>query len=83
MSVSLTNDSNIKGSKPKDNKEIPDLIIIKKNNNEINKDKTISTNNTKKENRFVQIMSPEAELEKKIATAEKEIKDKDKDCIIF
>ena len=83
VSVSLTNDSNIKGSKPKDNKEIPDLIIIKKNSNEINKDKTISTNNTKKENRFGQIMSPEAELEKKIATAEKEIKDKDKDCIIF
>ena len=83
VSVSLTNDSNIKGSKPKNNKEIPDLIIIKKNSNEINKDKTISANNTKKENRFGQIMSPEAELEKKIATAEKEIKDKDKDCIIF
>ena len=83
VSVSLTNDSNIKGSKPKDNKEMPDLIIIKKNSNEINKDKTISANNTKKENRFGQIMSPEAELEKKIATAEKEIKDKDKDCIIF
>ena len=83
-SVTLTNELNMKENTTKGNGETPSLIIVKKNSNEINminKEKRISVDVKKKENRFGQIMGPE--MEYNIHKSGKVIKDKDKDCNIF
>ena len=80
-SVGFNNESNIKESKTKDNVTTPGLIIVNKNSNEINKEKKISADIKKVENRFGQIMGPENELNQKYSG--KVVKDKDKDCNIF
>ena len=83
-SVNLTNESNMKDSKVKENAETPNLIIVKKNSKEINvinKNKKISVDVKKKQNRFGQIKGPEMELDNK--NSGKVRKDKDKDCNIF
>lgn len=80
-SVGFNNESNIKESKTKDNVTTPGLIIVNKNINEINKEKRISAEIKKVENRFGQIMGPENELNQKYSG--KVVKNKDKDCNIF
>ena len=80
-SVGFNNESNIKESKTKDNVTTPGLIIVNKNDHEINKEKRNSANIKKVENRFGQIMGPENELNQKYSG--KVVKDKDKDCNIF
>ena len=80
-SVGFNNESNIKESKTKDNVTTPGLIIVNKNINEINKEKRVSADIKKVENRFGQIMGPENELNQKYSG--KVVKDKDKDCNIF
>jgi len=80
-SVGFNNESNIKESKTKDNVTTPGLIIINKNINEINKEKRVSADIKKVENRFGQIMGPENELNQKYYG--KVVKNKDKDCNIF
>ena len=80
-SVGFNNESNIKESKTKDNVTTPGLIIVNKNSNEINKEKRISAEIKKVENRFGQIMGPENELNQKYSG--KVVKNKDKDCNIF
>lgn len=80
-SVGFNNESNIKESKTKDNVTTPGLIIVNKNSNEINKEKRISAEIKKVENRFGQIMGPENELNQKYSG--KIAKNKDKDCNIF
>ena len=80
-SVGFTNESNMKESKTKGNTPTPGLIIVNKNDNEINKEKRNSANIKKVENRFGQIMGPENELNQKYSG--KVVKDKDKDCNIF
>ena len=80
-SVGFNNESNIKESKTKDNVTTPGLIIVNKNINEINKEKRVSADIKKVENRFGQIMGPENELNQKYSG--KVVKNKDKDCNIF
>ena len=80
-SVGFTNESNMKESKTKGNTPTPGLIIVNKNDNEINNGKRNSANIKKVENRFGQIMGPENELNQKYSG--KVVKDKDKDCNIF
>ena len=80
-SVGFNNESNIKESKTKDNVTTPGLIIVNKNSNEINKEKRVSADIKKVENRFGQIMGPENELNQKYSG--KVVKNKDKDCNIF
>lgn len=80
-SVGFNNESNIKESKTKDNATTPGLIIVNKNINEINKEKRVSADIKKVENRFGQIMGPENELNQKYSG--KVVKNKDKDCNIF
>ena len=80
-SVGFNNESNIKESKTKDNVTTPGLIIVNKNINEINKEKRVSADIKKAENRFGQIMGPENELNQKYSG--KVVKNKDKDCNIF
>ena len=80
-SVGFNNESNIKESKTKDHVTTPGLIIVNKNCNEINKEKRISAEIKKVENRFGQIMGPENELNQKYSG--KVVKNKDKDCNIF
>ena len=80
-SVGFNNESNIKESKTKDNVTTPGLIIVNKNINAINKEKRVSADIKKVENRFGQIMGPENELNQKYSG--KVVKNKDKDCNIF
>ena len=80
-SVGFNNESNIKESKTKDHVTTPGLIIVNKNGNEINKEKRVSADIKKVENRFGQIMGPENELNQKYSG--KVVKNKDKDCNIF
>ena len=72
-SVNLTNKSNIKSSKGKENVEAPEIIIVEKNNN--------VNNIKKKENRFGQIIGPEVKLN--IIDNKNKKTNKDKDCQIF
>ena len=84
-SVSL---SNIKESKGKEKSESPSLIIVKKNSdeinyNELNKDKRILVDVKKNENRFGQIMGPQTDINLIDNKQAKNVKNKDKDCILF
>ena len=87
-SVSLSNIKESKESKGKEKSESPKLIIVKKNSDEINynkliKEKRVSVDVKKKENRFGQIMGPQIDINVIDNKQTKNIKNNDKDCILF
>ena len=87
-SVSLSNIKESKESKGKEKSESPKLIIVKKNSDEINynkliKEKRMSVDIKKKENRFGQIMGPQIDINVIDNKQTKNIKNNDKDCILF
>ena len=87
-SVSLSNIKESKESKGKEKSESHKLIIVKKNSdennyNELIKEKRMSVDNKKKENRFGQIMGPQIDINVIDNKQTKNIKNNDKDCILF
>ena len=87
-SVSLSNIKESKESKGKERSESPSIIIVKKNSDEIkynklNKEKRKSVEVKYIENRFGQIIGPQSGIDLEGNKQGKNVKNKDKDCILF
>ena len=86
-STDASNSSNVKDSKEKENNAQPLIIMANKKNNEIKNEDNLNKNKAleikKKENKFGQIMGPEANMVKVNNKSSKAKKDKNKECIIF